>query len=144
MKMVAVIALAVALGLAWMGVAIPQETKPGSGETVTDKLKSAGEKVKAKAIELKDKAKEKLGGAGAGADTAEVKAAQQALRDKGYDPGPADGMMGPRTRAAVRDFQRQEGLTVTGRLDGDTMARLGAMEPSASPSTAPPATRPRR
>ncbi len=106
MKMVAVIALAVALGLAWMGVAIPQETKPGSGETVTDKLKSAGEKVKAKAIELKDKAKEKLGGAGAGADTAEVKAAQQALRDKGYDPGPADGMMGPRTRAAVRDFHR--------------------------------------
>ena len=75
MKMVAVIALAVALGLAWMGVAIPQETKPGPGQTVEEKLKAAGEKVKAKAIELKDKAKAKLGGAGTGADTAEVKGA---------------------------------------------------------------------
>lgn len=53
MKMVAMIALAVALGLAWMGAAIPQETRPSTGETVKDKLK---------ATELKDKAKEKMGG----------------------------------------------------------------------------------
>ena len=26
------------------------------------------------------------------------------------DPGPVDGLMGPKTRAAVQDFQRKEGL----------------------------------
>lgn len=50
--------------------------------------------------------------------------AQRALSANGYNPGPADGVMGPRTEAAVRQFQQEEGLKETGRLDGDTMARL--------------------
>lgn len=53
-----------------------------------------------------------------------VKAAQRALRDRGYDPGPVDGSLGPKTRAAVKDFQAAEGLKGTGRLDADTMSRL--------------------
>jgi peptidoglycan hydrolase-like protein with peptidoglycan-binding domain len=55
-----------------------------------------------------------------------VKAAQRALRDRGYDPGPVDGNHGPKTRAAIKDFQAAEGLKVTGRLDADTLGRLRA------------------
>jgi peptidoglycan hydrolase-like protein with peptidoglycan-binding domain len=54
-----------------------------------------------------------------------VAAAQQSLKDKGHDPGMIDGKMGPRTRATVSDYQKLEGLKVTGRLDDDTRAKLG-------------------
>ena len=32
--------------------------------------------------------------------------AQHALRSKGYDPGAVDGVYGPKTRAAVLDFEK--------------------------------------
>jgi peptidoglycan hydrolase-like protein with peptidoglycan-binding domain len=54
-----------------------------------------------------------------------VKAVQQALKDKGQDPGDVDGRMGPKTQAALRDFQQKEGLKATGRADAETMAKLG-------------------
>ncbi|MBO6757711.1 MAG: peptidoglycan-binding protein [Roseibium sp.] len=36
----------------------------------------------------------------------DVRTVQDMLRRLGHDPGPVDGLLGPRTRAAVRDFQR--------------------------------------
>jgi len=51
--------------------------------------------------------------------------AQTALKDLGYDPGPADGRMGYQTRRALRDFQRDKRLTVTGELDVATARELG-------------------
>lgn len=39
---------------------------------------------------------------------------QNALRVQGYDPGPADGVVGPRTRAAIRRYQSDHGAEVTG------------------------------
>lgn len=56
--------------------------------------------------------------------TSDVRRAQIALTTKGYDPGPHDGVIGPRTRDALRRFQAFEGLKVTGRLDAATRARL--------------------
>ena len=41
---------------------------------------------------------------------------QAALADRGFDPGPADGMPGPRTRGAVRAWQGAEGHAATGAL----------------------------
>ena len=41
---------------------------------------------------------------------------QLALRWLGYDPGPADGILGARTRAAIRAFQTDAGLPVTGQI----------------------------
>ena len=55
----------------------------------------------------------------------DVKAAQKALKGNGRDPGEVDGKMGPRTRATLADFQKSEGLKVTGQLDKDTRSRLG-------------------
>lgn len=55
----------------------------------------------------------------------QVKSVQEALKAKGYDAGASDGAMGPRTRAALRNFQKAEGLRATGRLDADTRSKLG-------------------
>ena len=49
---------------------------------------------------------------------------QIALARQGISPGSADGVMGLQTRAALRAFQRREGLPQTGALDADTRARL--------------------
>jgi peptidoglycan hydrolase-like protein with peptidoglycan-binding domain len=84
------------------------------------------------------------GGMAKGGNAEQVRAVQQALKDKGHDPGDIDGKMGPKTQAALRDFQSKEGLKASGRLDAETMAKLGveakssssaaATSPSASPS----------
>ncbi|QTD45466.1 peptidoglycan-binding domain-containing protein [Ottowia testudinis] len=53
-----------------------------------------------------------------------VREAQQALADKGYDPGVIDGHWGPRSVEALRQFQRAEGLMATGRLDSVSLEAL--------------------
>jgi len=50
---------------------------------------------------------------------------QESLRDKGYYHAKVDGILGPQTRAAIRQYQKSENLTVTGRLDGETAGKLG-------------------
>lgn len=39
---------------------------------------------------------------------------QQSLRAKGYDPGSDDGKLGPATRRAIRTYESDQGLPVTG------------------------------
>jgi peptidoglycan hydrolase-like protein with peptidoglycan-binding domain len=62
--------------------------------------------------------------AGGPADTQSVREAQQRLLERGYRPGPADGLMGAQTRAAIAAFQRDEKLEPSGELDLPTIARL--------------------
>lgn len=54
-----------------------------------------------------------------------VRSAQQALERAGYEIGTPDGMMGPRTVAAIKRFQTDRYLTVSGVLDDTTLAALG-------------------
>lgn len=61
----------------------------------------------------------------AAASTDTVRSAQQALKDKGFDPGPIDGIDGPKTRAATRAYQKQQSLTADGALSGKTLDSLG-------------------
>ncbi len=65
-----------------------------------------------------------------------VKRAQQALADKGFDPGPADGLWGPRTKKAVTGFQESEGIPSTGELDETTQTLLLGEGSSASAAPA--------
>jgi len=51
------------------------------------------------------------------ASTEMIRQVQERLRATGFDPGPADGTMGPRTREALQRYQAREGLPVTGTLD---------------------------
>jgi len=55
----------------------------------------------------------------------EVMGMQQALKDKGFDPGPIDGTLGPRTTSALKEYQKSENVTITGKMDRDTAAKLG-------------------
>jgi hyperosmotically inducible periplasmic protein len=57
--------------------------------------------------------------------TGRVMATQQALKARGFDPGPIDGLMGPGTASALRDYQKSENIAITGRMDADTAAKLG-------------------
>ena len=50
---------------------------------------------------------------------------QRALRRFGYYRGSIDGDIGPRSRAAIREFQADTGLRVTGRIDGSLLRSLG-------------------
>lgn len=55
--------------------------------------------------------------------------AQEKLKDLGYDPGRPDGILGKKTKAAIRHFQRDNGLPVTGKIDEQTKAKLGLLKP---------------
>src|SRR5918996_6393957 len=85
----------------------------------------------------------------------DIKKVQEALKEKGNDPGPADGVMGPQTQKALRAFQSKNGLKTGGRLDVETAKALGvekgsssmgkgssSMEKSGSPSSKEPSSAP--
>ena len=57
--------------------------------------------------------------------TETVAAAQEMLKAAGYHLGDADGKSGPETTAAVKKFQGDRHLPVTGKLDSITLAALG-------------------
>lgn len=50
---------------------------------------------------------------------------QEQLQTQGYYHGEIDGMLGPLTRAALADYQRDHGLYTTSAIDEPTMASLG-------------------
>jgi peptidoglycan hydrolase-like protein with peptidoglycan-binding domain len=62
-----------------------------------------------------------------------LRRAQQTLNHRGYQAGPANGQMNPKTRQALRDFQKSENLEETGRLNDGTLAALG-IPPDKSPA----------
>ncbi len=159
MKKLLTSAVAVIIGAVWiLGPAAAQTTAPSTSDKVgdkadaksestmdkvKDKTRSAVDKVKEKTVETKDKVVNAVKKAGAKNEQANVRAAQQALHDQGFDPGPVDGRMGPRTSSALRDYQTKQGLTATGQLDDATMDKLGVRSASAaSPSTEPQTTQP--
>ncbi len=59
-----------------------------------------------------------------GLTLADRKEMQQRLTAKGFDAGGADGVMGAKTEAAIRDYQRSAGLPVTGQPSRDLLERL--------------------
>ncbi len=58
-------------------------------------------------------------------DQEAIKKVQDALKSKGFDPGPIDGVVGPRTREAVRRFQDSYGIKADGQIDNQTLYALG-------------------
>jgi len=113
-----------------------RDSAEGKTDTMGGKMERAWDKTKAKTKEITGKAKDAVTpNKEKGEMAVDVRGAQEALRDKGFDPGPVDGVMGPRTAAAVRDFQSKEGLSATGQLDADTRARLGGLSGATSGST---------
>jgi peptidoglycan hydrolase-like protein with peptidoglycan-binding domain len=54
-----------------------------------------------------------------------VQRLQAALKAHGHDPGPLDGVMGQRTQEALRAYQKAQHLQATGRIDQETLDKLG-------------------
>jgi len=50
---------------------------------------------------------------------------QAALQEQGYYEGDVDGVLGPLTRAAIANYQRDQGLYITSAIDEPTLASLG-------------------
>ena len=54
----------------------------------------------------------------------EMRTAQVALLYLGYAPGKIDGIIGPRTRAAIKNFRIAAGRAASEKLDGPTYKAL--------------------
>src|SRR5579859_2692601 len=81
------------------------------------------------------------GAATLAAANTDVSEAQQALNDKGFNAGPVDGVAGPKTQAALKQFQQSQGLQASGKLDQQTLSALessGGTQASDSSSSSQP------
>lgn len=56
---------------------------------------------------------------------AQMKLTQETLRSFGYTPGDINGIMRSETASALRAFQHEQGLKVTGQANPETLAALG-------------------
>jgi hypothetical protein len=59
-------------------------------------------------------------------DAADVVRVQRLLLALGHDPGPVDGILGPKTRAGVLAFEAARGLPRTGRVTPTLVERMKA------------------
>jgi peptidoglycan hydrolase-like protein with peptidoglycan-binding domain len=80
-----------------------------------------------------------MGAMSSQASREDVKQVQEALKNKGHDPGPVDGIMGPNTRQALREFQKENNLQATGRVDDKTASALGVEGSSGGKGSSPSA-----
>ena len=77
------------------------------------------------------------------AGTGSIKDLQSHLDERGFSPGEADGLWGPKTAAALRRFQAANHLQTSGRLDQATVAALSSNTAvAAAPGAAPRVTAP--
>jgi localization factor PodJL len=56
----------------------------------------------------------------------DIKGVQGRLTRDGFYHGPIDGVWGPATQSALSNYQRQNHLAVTGKLDSETLDSFGA------------------
>lgn len=57
-------------------------------------------------------------------ETPDEKGIQTALKDLGFYQGAIDGRIGPKTQAAIREFQQKNGLVADGKVGPKTRAAL--------------------
>ena len=62
---------------------------------------------------------------GASSSKSDIKLIQQKLKNWGYYTGSVDGIYGSKTKAAVKYFQRRNGLTVDGIVGNKTLKAMG-------------------
>lgn len=63
---------------------------------------------------------------------------QEELAKLGYAPGPSDGILGPRTTGAIRAYQRDAGLPVTGRASSELLDHMKFVTPKVTRQGPPP------
>ena len=72
--------------------------------------------------------------ASAGLSRAQIAQLQGELSSRGYDPGPQDGIVGPKVRTAIRTYQADAGLPVTGEATASLLAQIQNAAADTNPS----------
>lgn len=145
-----VVALAVAgvfaTGTAWAQTSTPSPADK-TDKSATGTMDKSGDKSATGTMDKSGDKSATMGKAGKmdksakGGNREQVKAVQQALKDKGHDPGDVDGVMGAKTKSALKDFQKAQGIKESGSLDNETMTKLGVdMKSGAAGSSSPAAS----
>ena len=98
-------------GASWSPVGTPQTKPVATGKKSTRRATTAKGRAASAAV------------ANRSDDT--VRRAQEALNAAGYDVGTPDGAAGTRTVTALRKFQADKGIPVSGKLDDATLSALG-------------------
>ncbi len=62
--------------------------------------------------------------------------AQEALNNRGFNAGTADGLWGGKSRTALKEFQKTNGLTASGELDAASLSALGVNKNSSNSQNA--------
>ncbi len=89
-----------------------------------------------------EQSQEAAGSAQAGTSSSrdEVMQAQQKLKSEHLYNGKVDGIDGPHTQQALKQFQQKNGLQQTGQLDEETQAKLGISESNQQSGTSMPSS----
>ena len=74
---------------------------------------------------------------------ATIQAIQRHLNELGYDAGPADGLVGARTRAAIASFQRNIGVQADGVANTELLRQLRSHGTTGSAASSPNSPSPR-
>lgn len=72
---------------------------------------------------------------GPSADQETVRKVQQTLQSEGMQVGQVDGMMGPETESALRQYQQKHNLQPTGKIDSATLSAMKISSSGASGAT---------
>lgn len=77
------------------------------------------------AVSIKNEPLSEVAIVGASSSKSDIKLIQQKLKNWGYYTGSVDGIYGSKTKAAVKYFQRRNGLTVDGIVGNKTLKAMG-------------------
>lgn len=113
--------------------AMPREGMPGQERGAMPREGMMGQEREPRA---------QMPGTQAARDPTVVRQVQQSLKEQGYEVGAVDGIWGPKTESAVRQFQQAQGLDASGQLDQQTLAALDVGARPGGEAGEPPATMP--
>jgi hypothetical protein len=101
----------------------PAEAMPASGTQPMERGSYSGQSMPSRGAMIGDDGSVELRGLPDPPET--VRRVQQILKSEGYEPGPANGVLGPQTEEALLQYQQKHNIEATGWLDRETRAKLG-------------------
>ncbi len=104
----------------------------GIGAAIVAKSQKANSKKKRK---IRSRLKVRRAAQATNPQNSEVLNIQQALANRGFDPGAVDGLMGGKTKTAIKQFQQSLGSQQTGRLSSTQRQTLLASTTTTASNT---------
>lgn len=118
------------------GETATEETEPTSGQTQSGSPAMGGVETQEDPNVVNEEEIEQQ--AGTTFDKETIRKVQQALKDQNLFDGEVNGVMDQKTTDAIRQYQRDNGLPVTGQLDANILQSLGVSMPEMTPTPTQP------